>query len=196
MTAVAEGHELDLNKQTRSSETECFLKDTWIAATWTNQAPTYSTDSGNCELGFVQLPQEDDAVAPSNWLKPTLFWSVPSSAQNPDLAVEFINWFTNEKAVFDIVQTDRGVPIDAEMSAYVSTLLEGIPAQAAEFISWMGTEGEVGEMPVDTNPKAAEVRALFVEYCEGVWLGATKDLEKAATDFMTQANALLAEGAN
>lgn len=195
LTGVAEGHELDISKQTRTTEPECFIKDTWVASGWTNQLVNYVADSGDVELKLFQIPEEAGAVAPSNWMQPTMFWAVPSSAKNADLGAEFINWFTNDKTPYDITGVDRGVPINAEMSAYVSGNLDGIVAQGAEFVSWLSTEGKVGEMPIDLNPKAAEVRALFVEVCQSVQLGASKDLEKTATDFMAQANALLAEGA-
>ncbi len=194
LTAVEEGYGLDIGKKTAAGAGASLVQDTWLINVWTNQLAAYETDGG-CEVALVQIPQEDNAVAPSNWLKPAVFWSVPAGAENKELAAEFLNWYVNEKEVYDITGIDRGVPIDAEVNAYISDKLDATSAKSAEFVSWISTEGEVGELPVDVNPKAGEVRSLLIEVTDSVNLGAVTDLEAAANDFMERANALLAEGA-
>ncbi len=192
--AVEAGHGLDYNQKT-SSETDSFIKDTWVGTVWTNQLANYETDSG-CELALANIIQEDDAKEPSNYLKPTMFWAVPESAQNKDLAAEFINWYVNEPEVYDITGVDRGIPIDAETNEYITARLEGASAKSAAFIQWLSTEGKTGDIVLDISPKAAEVRDLCTEMISEVYAGVMTDPEARVLEFMEKANALLKEGTN
>ena len=190
--AVKAGYGLDYNQMTSSSQTDCFIKDTWISSVYSNQLESYETDSG-CELALVNSIQEDDAKAPSNYLKPTMFWSITKNTENKDLAAEFINWYVNEPEVYDITGIDRGVPIDAEMNEYIAAKLEGASAKCADFVSWISTEGKAGDVILDISPKAAEVRALCTEMSSEVYAGVMTDPEARVRKFMEKANALLKE---
>lgn len=194
LTAIEEGYGLAPSKASATGKTDVLIQDTWVTNVWTNQLATYESDSG-CELGVAQIVAEDDAVAPSNWLKPAMFWSIPSEAKNADLAAEFINFFINETAVYDIVGVDRGIPIDKDVQAYIEAKLEGVAAKNNAFISWLSTEGEVGDIIVDLNAEAVQVRDLLAETTQGVMLGVITDLEAAAKDFMQKANNILAGAA-
>ena len=194
LTAIEDGYGLAPSKATATGKTDIFIQDTWAANVWTNQLATYESDSG-CELGLVQVLAEDDAVAPSNWMKPAMFWSIPAEAKNADLAAEFINFFVNENAVYDIVGVDRGIPIDKDVQAYIESKLEGVAAKNNAFISWLGTEGEIGDIIVDLNAESVQVRDLLAETTQGVLLGVITDLEAAAKDFMQKANNILAGAA-
>lgn len=194
LTAMEEGYGLDPSKATATGKTDALIQDTWAVNLWTNQIASYEADSG-CELELVQIITEDDAVAPANWLKPAMFWSIPSGAQNKDMAAEFINFFINETAVYDIVGVDRGIPIDADVQAHIESKLEGAAAKNNEFVSWLSSEGEVGNLVVDLNAESVQVRDLLAEVTQSVYLGATTDLEAAAKDFMEKANSILAEAA-
>ena len=192
--AVEAGHGLDYNQTTYSDITNSFVKDTWVGIIWTNQLANYETDSG-CELALVNIIQEDDAKAPSNYLKPTMYWSVPTSAQNKDLAAEFINWYVNEPEVYDITGVDRGIPIDAEMNEYITAKLEGANAKSAAFVQWLSSEGKTGDFIFDINPKAAEVRDLCTEMTSELLAGVVTDPEARVLKFMEDANTLLKEAA-
>ena len=194
LDAIKAGHGLDYNQITYSDITNSFVKDTWVGTIWTNQLANYETDSG-CELALVNIIQEDDAKAPSNYLKPTMYWSVPTSAQNKDLAAEFINWYVNEPEVYDITGVDRGIPIDAEMNEYITAKLEGANAKSAAFVQWLSSEGKTGDLIFDINPKAAEVRDLCTEMTSELFAGVMTDPEARVLKFMEEANVLLKEAA-
>lgn len=177
-----------------SESTDIYAKDTWIDPLWSNQLGTYETDSG-CELKLVNLVQEDDATEPSNYLRPTMYWSVAEGSENADLAVEFINFFVNDTDVYDIVGIDRGIPIDAEAKAYIGDKLEGAAAKNNEFVAWLSEGDRLGDPIIDQSPKAAEVRDKFGEVTQKVVYRVETDLEQAAKDFMEEANAILASAA-
>lgn len=193
LTAQNEGYGLKLEEVT-SEETSCFAKDTWDGIVWSNQVATYETDSA-CSLSLAGLPWRDGGTAPSDYLKPTMFWAVTETTDVKDLAVEFINFFVNETAVYDIVGIDRGIPVDAEIKEYISGKLEGTNKKVNEYIAYLSEEGNTGSIIVDVSPAAAEVRDKLVEYSEKVFYKVETDLEKAARDYMAEANKILAENA-
>jgi len=194
LTAFKEGYGLEPSKATATGKYDVFIQDTWAANIWTNQLANYESDSG-CELGLVQVVEDDEAKEPSNWLKPAMFWSIPTEAKNKDMASEFINFFINETSVYDIVGVDRGIPIDKDIQSYIESKLEGAAAKNNTFISWLSTEGKVGDLILDLNAESVQVRDLLAEITQGVFLGVTTDLEAAAKDFMQEANKILAGAA-
>ena len=190
LDAIDAGYANDVD-EIAVSGSDCFVENTWVYALWTNAFGAYETDSG-CELQMMNLVAEDNAIAPANWLKPTLYWAATAGSDVEDLAVEFINFFVNDTDVYDIVGTDRGIPIDADVKAYMDGKLEGASAKTNAFIAYLGEGDRTGSLVMDLSPAAAEVRELLNEYTQQVLYRVATDLEQTATDFINEANDILA----
>ena len=194
LDAVEAGYALGIDEHTFNNMSECFIKDTWAYTVWTNQFPAYETDSG-CELKLVNIISDDNSTEPANYVKPTVYWAATADSDAEDLAVEFINFFVNETAVYDIVGIDRGVPIDADVKTYMSGKLEGSNAKVNEFIAYLSEDGRCGSLVMDLNSSAAEVRDNLQQLGESILYGVTTDLEQAAKDYMAESNDILASAA-
>jgi len=140
----------------------------WAAWMWSNNFAPNQAAAGK-ELGLIPMPTLEGAE-PATYLKPTLFWSVAASSENPDLAVEFLNYYFNDKGVWDVVGTECGVPINADAKAYVGRSLEGVDKQVLEFIAWLGDADKVSPIEPPTPAAAAEVKTLFMNIRDKIGL--------------------------
>lgn len=193
LTAIKEGYAPSRDEIVNTG-TKVYL-DSWAYPMNANQIGAAETESG-CTLEVVNIPTSDAGNQPSNYLNPAMYWAVSERSEVKDLAVEFIDFFVNETAVYDIVGIDRGIPIDAEVKDYMASKLEGADAKNNAFISYLSEDGRTGTTIVDVSPAAKEVRNLLLEISEEVYYGLVTDLEKAAKDYMESANKLLADKAS
>jgi hypothetical protein len=56
------------------------------------------------------FPAVNNAKRKGTFLKPSMFFSIPAKAENPDLAAKVFNFFLNDLGANDILLAERGVP--------------------------------------------------------------------------------------
>jgi len=56
----------------------------------------------------------------SDWLKPSMFWSVSADSKNIEESKKFIDWFINDEEAADILTTTRGVPVSKKVLDHLS----------------------------------------------------------------------------
>jgi multiple sugar transport system substrate-binding protein len=94
-----------------------------MAYFWSNQIVAVQTAAGE-ERNFVltHLPRPANG-APSNYLKPSQFFSITKQARYPDEAAKFISYFTNNIPANEVLLAERGVPIATPVKEALTPLL-------------------------------------------------------------------------
>jgi multiple sugar transport system substrate-binding protein len=101
---------------------------------WSNQVIAVLTAAGDRELRLWPLPRVEGAAS-ANYLKPSMFFSITSQCQTPEIAADFISFFTNSLEANEILAAERGVPISTEVAAHLEAQVTPAVAETFTFIA-------------------------------------------------------------
>ncbi|MBI1878340.1 MAG: extracellular solute-binding protein [Chloroflexi bacterium] len=152
-----------------------------IASYWSNQIVAIQSAAGE-ERNFVltHLPRPEGG-APSNYLKPSQFFSITKQAKHPEEAAKFISYFTNNIEANKVLLAERGVPISPAVQEALLPLL-GKP-QIAMFDYLKRVEADSSPIrPADPPGHADLVNNVFLpEVIDPVMFGLITPEEGVAT---------------
>jgi multiple sugar transport system substrate-binding protein len=96
-----------------------------ITFLWSNQVVAAWTAAGVDARHFVlrPLPRLGKAAGSSNYLKPSLFFSITRNARSPQAAARLIDYFVNSIDANKVLLAERGVPIAAAVRQALKPLL-------------------------------------------------------------------------
>ena len=118
-----------------SPEEGAFAKgQSWVEFIWSNQYVSTQA-AAKRPLKLALLPNIKGATAKGTFLKPSMFFSIPASAENPEAAAKFLNYFLNDLSVNDFLMGERGVPIPDDVREHMATKVDTINKQIFEYIS-------------------------------------------------------------
>lgn len=164
---------------------------TWNDFTFSNQFVSISSTAGR-DLGVTIYPTLTGAKAESMYLKPSMFFSIAESSQNKEEAAKFINWFTNSAEANEILNAERGIPINIEVAEAIKPNADAVSQTVFDYIN---TVGEIAA-PIDAPDPAGkgEVEAFAKLTVEDLRYGDLNAM--TATDkFLTEAKRILTEAA-
>ncbi|MDC3416081.1 ABC transporter substrate-binding protein [Aquibacillus salsiterrae] len=152
---------------------------------WSNQIGTLEKTAGTPIEARV-LPGEGNDKG--MFLKPSMLWSIPKSSEYKEEAAKFINFFTNTLEVFEIIGTDRGIPIKPEIAGELKPTLSDVDQKVFDYIEYVTDNSS----PADTNfpPAASEVLSKLEDIDEMIMYGEMSP-EDGATQFRQQAESIL-----
>jgi multiple sugar transport system substrate-binding protein len=101
---------------------------------WSNQVIAILTAAGDRELKLWPLPRVEGAQS-ANYLKPSMFFSITSQCATPEIAADFISFFTNSLEANEILAAERGVPISTEVAAHLESLVDPAVAETFRFVA-------------------------------------------------------------
>jgi multiple sugar transport system substrate-binding protein len=116
------------------------VEDDWIVKgrsamtfMWSNQVVAAWTAAGAATRRFElrPLPRLSSRASSSNYLKPSMFFSVTKNARDPATAAKLIDFFTNSIPANRMLLAERGVPIAEKVREALKPLLA--PPQRAVF---------------------------------------------------------------
>lgn len=194
LDAEEAGWSLPVGENTNTSDFDTMVNDNWMIGIWTNQLTTLEENS-NCELELVCYPDPADRTVPSTYLKPTMFWSVSAISEVKDAAAKFIDFYANDTDCADIMGTDRGMPISSAIREHIAPNLDSASQKIAAFIDYLAQDGKTSPIMKADPAVAGEVTNLLGTYFESVQYHQVEDLTAWAQQFMDEANAILAKGA-
>ncbi|WP_165971933.1 ABC transporter substrate-binding protein [Paenibacillus piri] len=73
------------------------------------------------KIGVVNGPINSEG---SDWIQPTLFWSVAQNSKNKEEALKFAKWFLEDPEATKIMKTSRGIPLNQEGWKSIEPTLE------------------------------------------------------------------------
>jgi multiple sugar transport system substrate-binding protein len=104
---------------------ELVTGDSAIGFFWSNQLVAVQSAAGeDRNFRFMHLPRPADGCCSSNYVKPSMFWSITSHSKHPKEAAEFISWWTNSLEANEILFAERGVPVASKVQDHLKPMLE------------------------------------------------------------------------
>ncbi len=159
-----------------------------------NQIVAVQTAAGEDRNFYLNHLPRPEGGQPSNYLKPSQFFSITSQAKHPKEAAMFIDFFTNDIEANKILMAERGVPISPDVRAALEPLLGKAQREMFEFIGRI--EADSSPVPPADPPGHADVIANVYTplVIEPVLYGQITPEEAAAT-FRAEAEPVLAKAA-
>ncbi|HMQ52959.1 MAG TPA: sugar ABC transporter substrate-binding protein [Anaerolineae bacterium] len=151
-----------------------------MAIYWSNQITAIQNAAGE-DRNFIltHLPRPEGGQ-PSNYLKPSMFFSITTQAQHPDEAARFINYFINDVEANEVLLAERGVPISPEIQQALEPLL-GPPQRAAfEYVKRVEEDNSPIRPPDPPGHGDLVANVWFPEVIDPVMFGLISPEEGAA----------------
>ncbi|MFS8501009.1 MAG: ABC transporter substrate-binding protein [Caldicoprobacter sp.] len=171
-------------------ESNIVVGRTFGGPVWSNFAVVYS-DTAQRPLKLVIMPKYSKGDKPGLYIKPSQFFCIAESSQHKDIAVEFLNFWTNDIEANKVLKAERGVPISKKVrEALADTVSESV-LETFKYID--SIVPYVGPIDPPEPAAASEVTALIKEVNEEVLFQRITP-EEAAKKVMERANEILARG--
>jgi multiple sugar transport system substrate-binding protein len=187
--AIIGREELVANKYT--VETDPFVKGKGaITYANSNQLVAQWTAAGETRnFKMWPLPRTDK---PTNYYKPSMFFSITTGSKHPKEAAMFIDYFTNSLEANQVLAAERGVPISSAVRNGMKPSLGKAAAEMFDFIARL--EGNTSPIPMP-DP------AGHPDIVNNVWIPLVADAvgygqatpEKAVETLRTEATTILAK---
>ncbi|BDR52590.1 putative ABC transporter substrate-binding protein YesO [Bombiscardovia nodaiensis] len=161
----------------------------WCSFRWSSQYVAYTAIAPKgVELAMTSWPS--DNVKKSNYLKPSLSWTISKTCKNPDLAAKWINFYVNNVEANKVLLTDRGVPISSKVLEAIKPSLTQPDQYSIDFI-----QKEITPNSSPINPPApagaSEVDSKVLPSVEEELCYQKISVKEAAQRFFDQANQAL-----
>ncbi len=159
---------------------------------WSNQVVAIFSAAGEGrEFKLWHLPRPEGGQ-PANYLKPSMFFSIPASCPTPELAADFINYFTNDLEANEILFAERGVPISATVREHLMPMLDAVGAETFDFL----TRVEADSSPIfPPNPQGYnDIRNnIYIPLFQDPVLYGQLPVEEGVALFRSETEALLSQ---
>lgn len=165
----------------------------WCAPGYTNSFENAEAQSAR-PLNIVAYPHIPEH-GPVSYMNPNTFWVVSATCENPELAVEYLNYWINEPKVYEILAMDRGVPVNSDIRGNIAAGLEGTAKEVMDAIEYL-SDGHVTTIfphePAASAEATTEAMNYFAEVQHGIL---TRDkFAAAAKECIEKMNKILADG--
>lgn len=141
-------------------------------------------------LKLISFPNASDQKVNGQFIKASMFFSVLKDAKDKDMAVKFIDFFTNDIEANKVLKAERGVPISSKVREALKPTLDDTAKLVFDYVDAVSKVAS----PIDPPDPAAwsEVQALLDNLQQQMLFGKMTP-EEAAKSFRTQANAILSK---
>jgi multiple sugar transport system substrate-binding protein len=111
-----------------------------ISYQWSNQAVAEASAAGQGRhFKLVHLPRPKGG-RPSNYLKPSQFFSITSHSKHPKEAAAVIDFFTNSVEANRVLLAERGVPIAPKVQEALKPILSPIELETVRYVARVQTD--------------------------------------------------------
>lgn len=152
---------------------------------WANYPTIAAATNPNLKLAFMP---NDSKTVKAMYLKPSMFLSVSNSSKYKKQCAEFINWFINDTDANNTINAERGVPISSKIRSGMEANLSAQNKLMFQYIDEASKNSSQVSAPDPSG--ASEVRTDLNNEVDAVLYG-KKTVDKAASDFRTEANTAL-----
>src|SRR5690606_9396172 len=128
----------------------------------------------------------------ANYLKPSMFFSIPTNCEHGEIAADFINFFTNDLEANEVLFAERGVPISSEVREHLRPMLDAIGQETFDFLE---------RVSADSSPIFPPNPPGYNDIRNNVWLPLFHDpvlygqisVEEGVALFRAEAEAILSQ---
>jgi multiple sugar transport system substrate-binding protein len=124
-----------------------------MAIAFSNQLPAYQAVTKN-PLEITSLPILSESAPSGLFYRPGLHWSIASTAKNPDIAAQFIDFFVNDIEAGKVLGVERGVPVNVDVRNVVTPTVDAVARKTVDYIAAIA--GRVGLYPPPVPLGASE----------------------------------------
>jgi multiple sugar transport system substrate-binding protein len=141
-------------------------------------------------LKLVSFPNDPNQTQNGQFIKPAMFFSILKDSKDKEIAVKFIDFFTNDIDANKKLAAERGVPISSKVRDALKPTLDDTTKLIFDYVDSLGKVAS----PIDPPDPAAfsEIQALIDNVEQQMLLGRITP-EDAAKTFRTKSNELLAK---
>ncbi|MCL3862973.1 ABC transporter substrate-binding protein [Actinotalea sp. K2] len=129
-----------------------------VMAEWTNQLTAIAGASGQ-DVQLLRWPGESTGERTGMYFKPTLYASMSSTTEHPEVAARFIDFMLNSETAGDIILADLGLPVNLETRERVVPELPEADGRSADFVADLADE--VVDSPAVPPVGAGEISAIL-----------------------------------
>ncbi|WP_420110577.1 ABC transporter substrate-binding protein [Pseudactinotalea sp.] len=145
--------------------------DTW----WSNQLAGMN-NAADEQMRLLRLPS-DAGSAPPIVFQPTVYWTVSSRSEQPELAVRLINFFTTEPAAARLIMTDRGLPGHEGARAAIQDQLSEADRATVDYV---GEDANDGLAPYPPPVGGAQLGDIYTRAATDVLFDRLAPVDAAA----------------
>jgi len=161
-----------------------------MAYHWSNQVVAVANAAGegrNFKLWPLPRP---DGGQPQNYVKPSMFFAIPSTAKHAKEAAMFIDFFTNSVEANDIMMAERGIPISTTIRENLYAKVSPVQQEIFDFLALVTEDSS--PVPPPDPAGWAEIRDNVFEivFLDPVLYGEISP-EEGAAYFREEANLIL-----
>lgn len=168
------------------------LGESAIQYQWSNQVVAVANAAGPERHFKLWLLPRPEGGQSSNYLKPSMFFSIPASSKHPEEAAMFIDFVTNSLEANDILAAERGVPISAAVRDYLQPKLDPMMQETFDFL--VRVEADSSPVPPPDPPGYLDIRTNVYDpqFIEPVRYGEMSP-EEGVQFFREEANRILSQ---
>lgn len=85
------------------------------------------------EIGITTIPTNDPKK--SNYLKPSMFFSISADTKDPDAAVAVLDYLINSKEANEILLGERGIPASTKVAEEINPLISETEQKITKFVN-------------------------------------------------------------
>lgn len=184
--------EILTEKNPTVTETMPIIDQTcWNSFSNSNQYGTISSTAGR-ELGMTMWPVMEDDTQQVQYLKSSQFLCGSSTTEYPDIVADVINFVTTSIEANEILNGERGVPVDSDVLASFDDRLSETDKVVYKYIDDVNAVATPMDPPSPSG--SSEINTLVNDLTEQVRYGEITP-EEAAAQVFEEGNEILAENA-
>ncbi len=181
---------MDITSEITNVEEDLIVsKKVAMTDLWSNQIIALDSAAGR-PLEMVVLPKNQNQVQEGQFLKPSMFFSVTKYTENPDAAIKFVDFFTNDLEANKILMAERGVPISSKIRDGLKPELGDTQVKMFDYINLAAEHSSKISPP---NPEGHNQVAVLYDNLHEMIAYEVITLEEAAKEFRTKANEILSK---
>jgi multiple sugar transport system substrate-binding protein len=125
------------------------------------------------DLRLLKLP-EPSGIDPNSY-KPSMYWAVSGTSEHPAEAALLVDFLLNSEAAAEVIGTERGIPANEAIRAFLADSLSPTDAAAVEYQERVTP----GTSPVVTPNGASGIEGILQRYTQEVLAGQTSPMDAA-----------------
>lgn len=182
----------DIRLEIKSIEDELIVEEKAAMCTIHSNQILAMIEAANRPLKLALLPKMEGQKQEGQYLKPGQFLAVTTSSKNPDIAVKFVDYFTNDIEANKVLMAERGVPISAKVREALFPMLNDGQKEMFNYIELAAEHSD----PIDPPEPAGhpEVEKSLKSLGDKILFGEITP-EDAAKKFREEANQILKRAA-
>lgn len=163
----------------------------WCAPLFSNQmVALVNAAPEGMEVGITTWPSNNPSA--SNYIKPSQFFSISRDCKDVDVAVDVLNFLTNDEDVnINCLKAERGIPISSVVANAVAPSLSETQQKVIAYINNVATPNSTTIFP-PLPGKSSQANVVIGEAVEQIMYGKITP-EEAANKVFEEGNKILGE---